>query len=381
MKVHHLVIIIAVSLVFFGFFHFLSSRGKTASHPLGRFVPDAEHIATLAASNSNKKVCRRLEGIYTCSGNCGFHVEQVHCDFLPMNKILRWERADFYCAAPPDGCPSFIVFKKDEIPMNPSSYVPPVQIPGSLLSNYTLDGRVSVSYQYSNARSLSSPTTTATSNYIEWSTARFEETAKKLPINAAPPLLTLQLAFERYPIKNLHVAVLAPLQRPTDPFLESMCLLSGARQITTLTSPQYSIISHHPLVSSLSFKDYYSKIRSDTPVVEQFDAIVSFASLEYDGLARYGDPLAPYGDLQTLVKFACVLKPGGLLYLALEIDSKYEDGDLVLWNAYRRYGRMRMPFVFRYFRPIEAFGWGSDNHFWLVMQNTIGCENAASSAV
>ena len=44
----------------------------------------------------------------------------------------------------------------------------------------------------------------------------------------------------------------------------------------------------------------------------QFDSVVTFSSLEHSGLGRYGDQLNPWGDLITMAKIWCALKPGGL---------------------------------------------------------------------
>ena len=39
--------------------------------------------------------------------------------------------------------------------------------------------------------------------------------------------------------------------------------------------------------------------------------MVTFSSLEHSGLGRYGDQLNPWGDLITMAKAWCVVKPGG----------------------------------------------------------------------
>ena len=42
----------------------------------------------------------------------------------------------------------------------------------------------------------------------------------------------------------------------------------------------------------------------------EFDAMVTFSSLEHSGLGRYGDPLNPWGDLIAMAQAWCLLKPG-----------------------------------------------------------------------
>eukprot|EP00957_Ditylum_brightwellii_P063704 4834874-Ditylum_brightwellii.AAC.1 len=51
--------------------------------------------------------------------------------------------------------------------------------------------------------------------------------------------------------------------------------------------------------------------------IEQFDFGMSFSSLEHDGLGRYGDVLNPIGDLMSMAKMLSVIKPGGLMFIAV----------------------------------------------------------------
>ena len=46
----------------------------------------------------------------------------------------------------------------------------------------------------------------------------------------------------------------------------------------------------------------------------QFDAMVTFSSIEHSGLGRYGDSLNPWGDLIAMAQSWCLLKPGKYTY-------------------------------------------------------------------
>ena len=55
----------------------------------------------------------------------------------------------------------------------------------------------------------------------------------------------------------------------------------------------------------------------------QFDAMVTFSSLEHSGLGRYGDSLNPWGDLITMSQAWCLLKPGARALVG--IPGKFQD--------------------------------------------------------
>ena len=83
-----------------------------------------------------------------------------------------------------------------------------------------------------------------------------------------------------------------------------MLLASGAEHVTTL---EYSAItSHHPKLTPMLPSDMARQFLDGT--LPDFDAVVSFSSLEHSGLGRYGDGLNPYGDLITMARAWCVTK-------------------------------------------------------------------------
>lgn len=82
--------------------------------------------------------------------------------------------------------------------------------------------------------------------------------------------------------------------------------------------------SEHPTFHTLSIDELNALDR-------QFDAIVSFSSLEHDGLGRYGDPLNPSADLQRVQNLKHFLVPDGLMYLAVPMGQ-----DRLHYNVYVR---------------------------------------------
>ena len=53
------------------------------------------------------------------------------------------------------------------------------------------------------------------------------------------------------------------------------------------------------------------------PEGRQFDAVVTYSSLEHGGLGRYGDQLNPWADLIAMAKAWCLTKTGGRLLIGV----------------------------------------------------------------
>ncbi len=98
-----------------------------------------------------------------------------------------------------------------------------------------------------------------------------------------------------------------------NPWVEACVLSAGAKHVTTL---EYGLImSEHPQVSTLLPNNARMAYLNGSLV--QFDAIVTFSSVEHSGLGRYGDQLNPWGDLQAMARGWCVCKAGGGLLLGV----------------------------------------------------------------
>uniref|UniRef100_A0A914VJR1 Uncharacterized protein n=1 Tax=Plectus sambesii TaxID=2011161 RepID=A0A914VJR1_9BILA len=85
-----------------------------------------------------------------------------------------------------------------------------------------------------------------------------------------------------------------------------MALYHGAAKVITaeyapLTIEHPQIAYVHPIELVKNWEKYAG-----------VDFIASFSSIEHSGLARYGDPPDPIGDLREMSKIFCLLKQGGL---------------------------------------------------------------------
>ena len=97
-------------------------------------------------------------------------------------------------------------------------------------------------------------------------------------------------------------------------------------------------------ISTIAVPDLLAKIYSPeetNPEKFQADVVVSYSSVEHDGLGRYSDPLNPMGDMHAVMELYDMTKPGGVLLLA--VPSFHED--FVFFVSARGYGPIRLPML------------------------------------
>ena len=157
-----------------------------------------------------------------------------------------------------------------------------------------------------------------------------------------------------------------------DPWVEAILLHHGAAKLLTVEFGK--IVSEIPQIETMVPKEFTEKFLNNK--IQQFDFGVTFSSLEHDGLGRYGDVINPIGDLQSMAKLLSVIKPGGLMFVAVPTGDGY---DGLVWNAHRIYGKQRLPKLFAGWKLIDVIGQGSPpkgkfkQHLW-VLQNPNGCK-------
>jgi hypothetical protein len=133
----------------------------------------------------------------------------------------------------------------------------------------------------------------------------------------------------------------------TSPWYEAMVLASGAHSVVTIDYNRLSY-QHPKIVTAIP-----SQI---LPLIPRehggFDVAFSISSFDHSGLGRFGDPLDATGDLKAMQTTLCMLKPGGLLFLAVPIGP-----DCVAFNLHRVYGKHRLPLLLEGFEILSKFGW------------------------
>ncbi|CAI5469788.1 unnamed protein product [Closterium sp. Yama58-4] len=150
--------------------------------------------------------------------------------------------------------------------------------------------------------------------------------------------LTFYEAFDKYPVEGKSVLVVGS----QNPWVEGILLAYKAGSITTVDFNKP--IADYP---GLRLWNIAELDASD----ETFDVVVSYSSLEHDGLGRYGDPLNPNGDLHRMMKIRGLLKPGGLFLLGVPVGN-----DTLVFNAHRVYGPIRMPLLLKGWELLNVFG-------------------------
>ena len=123
-----------------------------------------------------------------------------------------------------------------------------------------------------------------------------------------------------------------------NPWVEACVLEAGAHTIVTLEYGR--IISEHPKIKTMVPYDFRMSFFNNT--LGEFDAIVTFSSVEHSGLGRYGDALNPWGDIIAIARAWCVTKKGGSLTIGVMYDYNH---DYIKFNAGRWYGKIRYPYL------------------------------------
>ncbi len=110
------------------------------------------------------------------------------------------------------------------------------------------------------------------------------------------------------------------------------------------------IITDHPGIQVMTVEEY-----KKNPIT--FDYLLSVSSIEHDGLGRYGDPINPFGDIETMQELTGWLKEEGLFFLSMPVGK-----DLLVWNAHRIYGLIRLPMLLQSWEVVGSVG-HSEKHF------------------
>lgn len=143
-------------------------------------------------------------------------------------------------------------------------------------------------------------------------------------------------------IENKNVAIIGS----TTPWYESILLSYGAHPTTI---DYNKIVSEDPRVEVMTTKEFEENPKT-------FDAILSISSIEHDGLGRYGDPICPTADLETMERAKKMLNQDGILILSVPVGK-----DCLVWNLHRVYGKLRLKALLKGWRVLGYFGFSSED--------------------
>ncbi|MCX6990627.1 MAG: DUF268 domain-containing protein [Chlamydiae bacterium] len=218
---------------------------------------------------------------------------------------------------------------------------PPREIPRDLYNDYTLNGKITVSSMYFNN---SYPPTEAIIYTKKEIDLNISQILQKKTFYYGSTDRYLYEALDKYSnfIKGKVVGIIGS----ATPLYESIILCWGGKPV----SVDYNkIVSEHPNITTMTVEEY-----EKNPIV--FDTLLSISSLEHDGLGRYGDPLNPTADIQTMKKLKSMVKKEGILIFAVPIGV-----DHIFWNAHRVYGKLRLPLLLEEWNTIDTFGYSNND--------------------
>lgn len=132
------------------------------------------------------------------------------------------------------------------------------------------------------------------------------------------------------------------------PWAEGALLHTGAKHIITME--YMPIRTNHPQLTTITPSEVDILVMRDQWT--QVDFVFCYSSIEHDGLGRYGDKINPAADLESIAKFYCLLRPGGMLFLGLPMGL-----DAVVFNAHRVYGKIRLKLLLSIWELVDIVGY------------------------
>lgn len=212
----------------------------------------------------------------------------------------------------------------------------PKNIPKDLIQEYTMHGKIRLTHYYFDQQYLGK--TAMTPVWKKDLIDRWIVLAKegKLPgTYGAGETNALRDGLQHAPgVKDGRVLVIGS----ENPWVEACVLEAGAKEVVTLEYGR--IVSEHPQVKTMVPYDFRMSYLNNT--LGEFDAIVTFSSVEHSGLGRYGDGLNPWGDIIAIARSWCVAKTGASLTIGVMFS--YEN-EFLRFNADRWYGKIRYPYL------------------------------------
>lgn len=138
------------------------------------------------------------------------------------------------------------------------------------------------------------------------------------------------------------------------PWIESICL---ANRFNNITTSDYEVRK----VDDSRIKFVHANDVGDA----KFDLIISFSSIEHDGLGRYGDPINPYGPYNAVDEFYESLNNNGCLLCGIPVlpEEKKPHLSLIQRNWHVIFSRNSAEKLFRKFKILDVInqpdGWKS----------------------
>lgn len=221
---------------------------------------------------------------------------------------------------------------------NSMVWPPPISIPAELRDQYTLDGKVSIKYEYRMEKQNNG-------DGYRWKAADVDALSKKRVTcgNYNSPVCEQAIKMYQHLVKGKNGVVVGSQTF----WAEAALLKAEAAHVTTIEYMR--IKTDHAKLTTLVPDEVTRQVLDGK--LPQYDFAWSFSSLEHDGLGRYGDPINPTGDLESILKIRCLLKPGGFFFFSVPSGP-----DCLVWNAHRIYGKLRLSLIFPNWELVDLVG-------------------------
>jgi hypothetical protein len=207
------------------------------------------------------------------------------------------------------------------------TWPPPTSPPEDLVHDYTMGGKMEVVDRYFAEKQNGG-------TGYKWTKELIDDFRRKPNTCGGYKLNDCEISVKKH--RNLLFNRTGIVVGSQSPWAEAALLNAGVKSL--LTIEYMKIETSYPGLSSLhpseAARAYLDK------KWEHVDFAFTYSSLEHDGLGRYGDPMNPFGDLESVGRIRCLLKPGGILMLGVPVGF-----DTVVWNAHRVYGKYRLALI------------------------------------
>lgn len=226
---------------------------------------------------------------------------------------------------------------------------PPLRLPITMLSDYTMLGKMRVSEGQMLDRTAGA-SAHWTEEYIEDKCRAVANGTWLGSYNSLAAIDAIRNAVQSLGVTKKHIVVIGS----TTPWVECILLNEGAGHVTTL---EYGpVVSSHPRLSAI--RPYLISEMVKNRSMPSFDGMVTFSSIEHSGLGRYGDLLNPFADAIAIASIWCLTKPKAFMVLGIPSAFATAYGltdDTIVGNLHRVYGKTRWPYITQHWIPLRAF--------------------------
>lgn len=258
----------------------------------------------------------------------------------PFHLALAQEMGGFPTQMKPRDCGTLFSNLSSELSTGPQ-WPPPMFIPKELLRHFTMNGSVHIASSYNHPNTFRGA-------YHYWKKSIIEglisgkDKSDKCSGHWKHDCFSPLKKNEQWIRDKVGLVVGSEY-----PWAESLLLRLGVKQLVTIE--RVRTVLDYPGLTAYTFEGLAELVRrGEAP---SFDFGFSYSSIDHEGLGKKGEGLNPNGDIELMDRIHCLLKPGGVLFLAVPVGP-----DFIHWNTYRTYGKQRLPLLLEGWKVLNVLG-------------------------